>query len=68
MKNAFALFKVTLRCVKKMKPCGLVERPKFKFDRASIQKPSHGIKRNLVGESCMYQRMWERVFGLIFAG
>ena len=37
----------------KMKPCGLVERPKFKFDRASIQKPSHGMKRNLVGESCM---------------
>ena len=39
---------------KKMKPCGLVERPKFKFDRASIQKPSHGMKRNLVGELCMY--------------
>ena len=52
MKNAFALFKVNLRCAKKMKPCGLVERPKFKFDRASIQKPSHGIKQNLVGESC----------------
>ena len=37
MKNAFALFKVNLRCAKKMKPCGLVKRPKFKFDIASIQ-------------------------------
>ena len=27
---------------KKTKTCGLVERPKFEFDRGSIQKPSHG--------------------------
>ena len=30
------------------------ERPKFEFVSASIQKPSHGMKRNLVGESFMY--------------
>ena len=29
-------------------------RPKFEFVSASIQKPSHGMKRNLVGELCMY--------------
>ena len=27
---------------KKTKTCGLVERPKFEFDRGKIQKPSHG--------------------------
>ena len=54
MKNASAQFKVNSRIAKKMKPCRLVERPKFKFDRASIQKPSHGMKSNLVGESFMY--------------
>ena len=47
IKNQFAV-------CENMKPCGLVERPKFKFDRASIQKTSHGMTRNLVGESCMH--------------
>ena len=37
-----------------MKPWGLVERLKFKFDRASIQKPSHRMKRNLEDESYTY--------------
>ena len=53
MKNAFALFKVNLRCAEKNETLWFSGETKFKFDRASIQKPSHGIKRNLVGESCM---------------
>ena len=48
IKNQFAV------CSEKMKPCGLVERPKFKFDRAGIQKPSHGMKQSLEDESNTY--------------
>ena len=39
--------------MQKMKQCDLVERPKFKFDRASIQKQSHGIKTKF-GKSVTY--------------
>ena len=31
--------------------CGLVKTPKFEFSNSSMQKPSNGMKRNLVGES-----------------
>ena len=48
IKNQFTV------CGEKIKPCGLVERPTFKFDRASIQKPSHGMKQNLEDELNMY--------------
>ena len=40
--------------LQKKNSCGQGERPKFEFVSASIQKPSHGMKRNLVGESFMY--------------
>ena len=45
-----------LRIAKKRKRIPVVKerRPKFEFVRVSIQKPSHGMKRNLVGELCMY--------------
>ena len=39
---------------KKRIPVVKERRPKFEFVSASIQKPSHGMKRNLVGELCMY--------------
>ena len=46
-----------LRKKRKQIPVVKEKRPKFEFVRASIQKPSHGMKRNLVGELCIYQRM-----------
>ena len=35
---------------RKMKSFDLVKQLKFEFDSVSIQKPSHGMKQNLVGE------------------
>ena len=48
--------RVHLRIAKKRKRIPVVKerRPKFEFVSASIQKPSHGMKQNLVGELCMY--------------
>ena len=40
--NMFAHNLKSVRGMRKTKTSGLVEIPKFKFDRGSIQKPSHG--------------------------
>ena len=53
MKNAFAQFKVNLRYAKKRLPVVNGREPKFEFISASIQKTSHGMKRNLISESYM---------------
>ena len=41
-------------CKEKPNSWGWVGRPKFKFVSASIQKPSHGMNWNLIGELGMY--------------
>ena len=43
-----------LRKKRKQIPVVKERDPRFEFVSASIQKPSHRMKRNLVGESFMY--------------